>query len=116
LEVQCVTLDHNKVLSDLKLVDGTELTVRTSGLDLRVISVTGEEDDLTFTPLDSSTYSLRVTEASPEGQRSARSTQLEAPVGAKTYIRVKQWADESQVRTGNREDGNQGVIEVETLE
>lgn len=104
-------------LSDLKIVAGTDLMVMTSGTNLQVISVGGKEDDPTLTPLDSSTYSLRVTKLSPDGQRSARSSQLEVPVGVKTRIHVKQWADESNssVRSANREDANEGVIEVEII-
>ncbi len=104
-------------LSDFKIVAGTDLMIMTSGTNLQVISVGGKEDDPTLTPLDSSTYSLRVTKLSPDGQRSARSTQLEVPVSVKTRIHVKQWADESDssVRSGNKEDGNEGVIEVEVI-
>jgi hypothetical protein len=104
-------------LSDLKVVAGTDLIIMTSGTDLKIISVAGNEDDPTLTPLDSSTYSLRVTILSADGQRSARSTQLEVPVGVKTRIHVKQWAEESDssVRSGNSEDGNEGVIEVEII-
>lgn len=105
-------------LSDLELVEGTDLIVMTSELELDVISVAGSDDEPTFTQLDSSTYSLRVTQVGTSGQRSARSTKLEVPVGAKTRIHVKQWGEESdgRVRTGDREDGNEGVIEVEIIE
>jgi len=105
-------------LSDLELVEGTDLIVMISELELDVISVAGSEEEPTFTQLDSSTYSLRVTQVGTSGQRSARSTKLEVPVGAKTRIHVKQWGEESdgRVRTGDREDGNEGVIEVEIIE
>ncbi|RKZ51752.1 MAG: hypothetical protein DRR08_28965 [Candidatus Parabeggiatoa sp. nov. 2] len=102
-------------LSNLELVEGTDLMVMVDGLDLIVFSVAGlDEDAPTVTPLDSSTYSLRVTKMDASGQASARSTKLEVRAGEKTRVRVKQWGNDN-TRAGNR-DGDEGVIEVEVIE
>lgn len=100
-------------LSELALVKGTDIMILIDdNHNLEVWSIAGTD----FTSLDSSAYSLRVTKMDKNGQAFASKKKILLQAGVKTRIEVKKWVRSNNSRAVDKQDIEEGVIEVKVIE